>query len=68
MLYKKSQNYKLVRFYYVDYVGDRIERESTSERCQFIGGNLISWASKRQVTIALSTTEEKYISGASCLI
>lgn len=33
---------------------------------QFIGENIISWTSKRQATITLSTTEEEYIPAASC--
>jgi len=49
----------LVGFCNADYVGDRIERKSTSGNCQFLGENMISWASKRQTTIALSTTEEE---------
>jgi len=49
-----------------DYAGDKIERKSTSGNCRFLGENLISWASKRQSTIALSTTEAEYISAASC--
>ena len=56
----------LVGFCDADYVGDRIERKSTSGNCQFLGDNLISWASKRQATIVLSTTEAEYISAASC--
>jgi len=66
LLYKKSSDYKLVGFCDADYAGDRIERKSTSGNCQFLGENLISWASKRQATIALSTAEAEYISAASC--
>ena len=61
-----TSDYKLVGFCDADYVGDRIERKSTSGNCQFLDNNLISWASKRQATIALSTTEAEYISAASC--
>ena len=57
LLYKKSLDYNLGGFCDVDYVGDMIERKSTSGNCQFLGVNLISWASKRQSTITLSTTE-----------
>ena len=65
LLFKKSSDYKLVGFCDADYAGDRIERKSTSGNCQFLGENLISWASKRQATIALSTVEVEYISAAS---
>jgi len=66
LLYKKSLDYKLVGFCDADYADDRIERKSTSGNCQFLGENLISWASKRQATIAMSTTEAEYILAASC--
>ena len=68
LLYKKSSDYKLVGFCDADYAGDRIERKSTSGNCQFLGENLITWASKRQATIALSTAEAEYISAASCCL
>jgi len=47
----------LVGFYEADYAGDRIERKSTNGNCQFLGENLISWASKRQATIVVSIAE-----------
>jgi hypothetical protein len=66
LLYKKSNDYKLVRFCDADYAGDKIERKSTSGNCQFIDENLILWASKRQASIALSKAETEYISAAKC--
>ncbi|WJX45767.1 hypothetical protein P8452_32625 [Trifolium repens] len=66
LLYQKSNDYKLIGFCDADYAGDRIEGKSTSGNCQFIGENLISWASKRQTTIAMSTAEAEYISAAKC--
>jgi len=55
----------LVGFCDADYAGDKIEIKSISGNCQFLGENLISWASKRQATIAMSTTKAEYISAAS---
>jgi len=66
LLYRKSLDYKLVGLCDADYADDKIERKSTSGNCQFLGENLISWASKRQATIAMSTIEAEYISAASC--
>jgi len=56
----------LVGFCDADYAGDKIEEKSTSGNCQFLGENLISWASNIQAIIVMSTTEAEYISAASC--
>ncbi|XP_050918735.1 secreted RxLR effector protein 161-like [Lathyrus oleraceus] len=67
LFYRKSSEYKLVGYYEADYVGDKIERKSTSGSCQFLGDNLISWSSKRQSTIVLLIAETKYIAASGCL-
>ena len=40
-----------------DYVGCRVDRKSTSETCQFLGNCRVSWSSKKQNSVALSTAE-----------
>ena len=50
----------------IDYSRDKIESKSTSGNFQFIGENMIFKASRRQSTIALSTTEAEYILASSC--
>lgn len=57
LFYRKSQDYKLVGYCNADYVEDRLETKSISGNCQFLGDNLISWSSKRQSRITLSTAE-----------
>jgi len=64
--YKKGSHFNLMAYCNVDYVGDKIERKSTSGACQFLGEALISWCCRKQNTIALSTTEAEYISAANC--
>ncbi|KAK2369143.1 hypothetical protein QL285_082293 [Trifolium repens] len=66
LLYQKSNDYKLIVLCDADYASDILERKSTSGNWQFIGENLIPWASKRQSTIAMSTAEAEYISTAKC--
>ena len=56
----------LVGYCDVDYVGERVEQKSTSGGCHYIGPCLISWASKKQNSIALSTTEVEYMYDANC--
>jgi hypothetical protein len=36
-----------------DYAGCKIDRKSTSGTCQFLGISLVSWASKKQNSVAL---------------
>jgi hypothetical protein len=44
-----------------DYAGDLDTRRSTSGFAFYLGGCLVSWSSKRQSVVALSTTEAEYI-------
>ena len=41
LFYRKTKEYKLVRYCDADFAGDRIESKSTSGSCQFLGENLI---------------------------
>ena len=43
-----------------DWVGDKETRRSTSGYCCSLGSGVVSWLSKKQPTIALSTTEAEY--------
>ncbi len=49
-----------------DFGGDRVDRKSTSGMMICIGNNPIFWASKKQTTVALSTTEAEFISATTC--
>ncbi|WVZ58723.1 LOW QUALITY PROTEIN: hypothetical protein U9M48_008963 [Paspalum notatum var. saurae] len=49
-----------------DHAGCRIDRKSTSGTCQLLGTFLVSWSSRKQASVSLSTTEAEYIAAASC--
>nr|GEY81135.1 hypothetical protein [Tanacetum cinerariifolium] len=49
-----------------DHAGCQDTRRSTSGSVQFIGERLISWSSKRQKSVAISSTEAKYIALSGC--
>ena len=57
----ESECSKLSVFSDADFAGDEITRRSTSGYAIKLGKNLISWGSRRQSTVALSTTESEYI-------
>ncbi|KAK9044453.1 hypothetical protein V6N11_058353 [Hibiscus sabdariffa] len=64
--YPRDSTFDLHAYSDVDYGGCKIDRKSTSDTCQFLGSMLISWFSKKQNSVALSTTEAEYISAGSC--
>ncbi|XP_077230949.1 secreted RxLR effector protein 161-like [Tasmannia lanceolata] len=59
--YEKSNSFDLVGYSNADVAGCRIDRKSTSGTCQFLRRSLVSWFSKKQNSVALSTTEAEYI-------
>ena len=62
----KGAKFELVGYSDSDYVGCKVERKSTSGTCQLWRRSLISLLSKKQNSVALSTTEAEYISAGSC--
>ncbi|GJR78554.1 hypothetical protein Tco_0149339 [Tanacetum coccineum] len=49
-----------------DYAGCNLDRKSTSGGCQIFGGNLVCWSAKKQSSVAMSSTEAKYVPTAGC--
>jgi hypothetical protein len=64
--YPKGSHFELLGYSDVDYAGCKVNRKSTSGTCQFLGWSIVSWSSKKQNSIALSTTEAEYVTAGSC--
>jgi hypothetical protein len=64
--YPKGASFDLMGYSDSDWAGDRVDRKSTSGGCQFLGRSLVSWSSKKQNCVSLSTTEAEYVAAASC--
>ncbi|XP_070013362.1 secreted RxLR effector protein 161-like [Nicotiana sylvestris] len=63
--YLKGSNFNLVGYADADYAGFLMDRKSTSGMAHFLGSCLVSWAMKKQNSVALSTAKAEYVDAAS---
>lgn len=56
---------EIIGYSNASYAKDRVDRRSTTGHCCFLADGVISWTSKKQPTISLSSMEAEYISGTS---
>jgi hypothetical protein len=66
--YSKGSTFDLIGYSDSDYAGCKVDRNSTSGTCQFLGRSLVFWRSKEQTTIALSTTKAEYVAVGQCCV
>ena len=64
--YPRGCKFTLHAFLDADYAGCKLDQKSTSDTCQILAGCLISWSSRKQGTVALSTAEAEYVAAGSC--
>ena len=59
--YERSESGTLIGFSDADWAGDQDDRRSTTGKILFLSGGAVSWFSKKQATVALSTAEAEYV-------
>ena len=60
LFFSSNSDFRLRAYCDSDWTGCPITRRSTTGYCVFLGPSLVSWRSKRQKTVSLSSTEVKY--------
>lgn len=63
---KRAQNGFVEGYADADYAGDVDTRRSTTGFVFFVRGSLVSWKSRRQQSVTLSTTEAEYLAIGDC--
>ena len=61
----ESGEINLVSFADADYAGDVDTSRSTTEYVFYLGGSLVCWQSRLQLTVALSSTESEYMAAGA---
>jgi hypothetical protein len=63
----QGRNTEVLGYSDADYAGDRDTRRSTTGYVFIMNGGAITWSSKRQPTVAVSTTEAEYMAAAQAV-
>lgn len=64
LFYKKRTSSKLIGFTDSDYTSDQDDQKSTFRYVFILGSTVVSWSSKKQPIVTLSTTKVEYIAAA----
>ncbi|XP_035839071.1 secreted RxLR effector protein 161-like [Helianthus annuus] len=60
VLFKANGNLNVELYTDIDWAGDKGNRRSTSGYFSLVGGNLVTWRSKKQKVVALSSAEAEF--------
>jgi len=60
LLFQRNEKLKIEVYIDADYVGYVMDRRSTIGYCMFLGGNLVTWRSKKKNVVARSSAKAKF--------
>lgn len=64
--YPSGDSFNLIGYTDADYTGYLMDRKSASGMAHFLGSCIISWGTRKQNLVALSTAEVEYVATTSC--
>jgi hypothetical protein len=64
-IWYSASSLDIVGFFDADFAGCGIGRKSSSVTCHFLRSSLVCWSSRKQSSIAQSTTEAEYVVAAT---
>ncbi|XP_070029918.1 secreted RxLR effector protein 161-like [Nicotiana sylvestris] len=68
LYYSSGDNFNLIGYADADYAGYLVNKKSTSGMAHFLRSWIISWGTRKQNLVALSTAEAEYVAAVSCSI
>lgn len=60
VLFRRNNRLTLEAYIDGDYARSMVDRRSTSSYCTFLGGNLVTWRSKKHNVVARSSAESEF--------
>ncbi|XP_019412808.1 PREDICTED: uncharacterized protein LOC109325114 [Lupinus angustifolius] len=66
LFFKKGEKSELIGFTDSDFAGDQDDRRSTLDYVFMFGIGVVSWLSKKQPIVTLSTTEAEFVDVSTC--
>jgi hypothetical protein len=67
-LVSQGSIFNLIGYSDSDCDGCKVDRKSTSGTCQFLRRSLVSWSSKKQTYVSLTTVEAEYVATGQCCV
>ena len=60
LLFKSRGHLQIENYTDADWAGSIVDRRSTSGYCSFVGGNLVTWRSKKQNVVDRSSADAEF--------
>ena len=60
LIYRQHGHLRIEAYSDAGYEGDKGDRKSTTYYCTYIGGNLVTWRSRKQKVVSCSSAESEY--------